>query len=105
MDFAQRNFPDAQISELQTWEDAVAALVLSRVEALYRDEFEIRRVLKHNPALNVRFGSAAVIDQKSLLSVAICATCSRLQDFINYQIAERRVRFELPSLLASSGGN
>jgi polar amino acid transport system substrate-binding protein len=103
-DFAKRNFPDAQISELQTWEDSVESLVNNRVEAIYRDEFEVRRVLKKNPALNVRFGSAAFTDQKSFLSIAICDTCARLQEFINYQIAENRVPFALPGLLASEGG-
>jgi len=100
VDFAQRNFPEAQISELQTWEDAVEALLNGRVEALYRDEFEVRRVLKKDPSLNVRFGSAALSDVKSLLSIAICDTCTRLQEFVNYQIAENRVPFVLSRLLA-----
>jgi ABC-type amino acid transport substrate-binding protein len=101
VDFAQRNFPDANISELQTWEDAIEALVSNRVDAVYRDEFEVRRVLKNNPALNVRFGSAALTDQKSLLSFAVCESCVRLQQFINYQIAENRVSFAIPHLLAA----
>ena len=103
-DFAQRNFPDAQVSELQTWEDSVESLLNNRVEAIYRDEFEVRRVLKKNPALNVRFGSAAFTDMKSFLSIAICDTCLRLQEFINYQIAENRVPFALASLLAAEAG-
>jgi polar amino acid transport system substrate-binding protein len=105
VDFAQRNFSEAQISEFQTWEDSIQALANDRVDAIYRDEFEVRRVLKNNPAFNVRFGSAAFTDQKSLLSVAVCDTCLRLQDFINYQIDDNRVAFALPSLLASPGGN
>jgi ABC-type amino acid transport substrate-binding protein len=101
VEFAERNFPDAQIVEMQTWEDSIDALVNNRVDAVYRDEFEIRRVLKSTPALNVRFGSAAFTDQKSYLSFAICESCVRLQQFINYQIADNRVPFTLPGLLAS----
>ena len=104
VDFAQRNFPDAQISELQTWDDSVESLTNGRVDAIYRDEFEVRRVLKINPSLNVRFGSAAFTDLKSFLSIAICDTCLRLQEFINYQIAENRVPFALPRLLAAEAG-
>jgi len=103
--FAERNFPDAQIVEMQTWEDSIEALVNNRVDVLYRDEFEIRRVLKSNPALNVRFGSAAFTDDKSYLSFAICASCVRLQQFINYQIADNRVPFTLSGLLASQAAN
>jgi ABC-type amino acid transport substrate-binding protein len=105
VDFAQRNFPDAQVSELQTWDDSVEALMNNRVDAIYRDEFEIRRVLKKNPMLNVRFGSAAFTDLKSFLSIAICDTCVRLQEFINYQIAANQVPFALPTLLASDARN
>lgn len=103
--FAERNFPDAQIVELQTWEDSVEALVNYRVDVVYRDEFEIRRVLKNNPTLNVRFGSAAFIDQKSYLSFAICESCTRLQQFIDFQIADNRVPFTLSGLLASQASN
>jgi len=104
VDFAERNFPEAQITELQTWDDSVESLMNNRVDAIYRDEFEIRRVLKKNPTLNVRFGSAAFTDLKSFLSIAICDTCVRLQEFINYQIAEYQAPFSLPSLLASEAG-
>ena len=105
VEFAQRNFPDAQIVELQTWEDSVDALVSDRVDVIYRDEFEIRRVLKSNPALNVRFGSAAFTDQKSYLSFAVCESCVRLQQFINYQIGDNRVPFTLYGLLAFQAQN
>ena len=101
VDFAKRNFPEAQISELQSWEDSIESLMNNRLDAVYRDEFEVRRALKKNPVLNVRFGSAAFTDITSFLSVAICDTCPRLQEFINYQIAENRVRFTLGGLLAS----
>lgn len=103
--FAHRNFSDAQILEFETWDDSVDALVNNRVDAIYRDEFEIRRVLMNNPALNVRFGSAAFTDQKSYLSFAVCETCVRLVQFINYQIAENRVPFTLSGLLASRSAN
>jgi len=103
--FAERNFPNAQIVELQTWEDSVEALVNNRVDVVYRDEFEIRRVLKNNPTLNVRFGSAAFTDQKSYLSFAVCESCVRLQQFINFQIADNRVPFTLSGLLASQAVN
>ena len=104
VDYAERNFPNAQVSEFETWEDAIEALVNNRVDVLYRDEFEVRRVLRNRPVLNVQFGSAAFTDQKSYLSFAICESCVRLQQFINYQIAENRVPFTLAHLLGSKGG-
>jgi polar amino acid transport system substrate-binding protein len=103
VDFARRNFADARITEHQTWEDALESLVNNRLDAIYGDEFEVRRALKKNPSLNVRFGTAAFTDVNSFLSVAICPSCIRLREFVNYQIAENRVPFSIARLLASEG--
>src|SRR5262249_19350510 len=54
VEFARRNFPDAAVVEERGWEAAVDHLLAGGVDALYRDEFEIRRVLKNRPALNVK---------------------------------------------------
>jgi ABC-type amino acid transport substrate-binding protein len=104
VDFAHRNFPDATVVEAKNWDAAIASLLSGQVNALYRDEFEIRRVLKHKPALNVQLGSAVIVDQNALLSIAICDTCSKLQEFINYHIGMTRGAFTLKGLLNSELG-
>jgi ABC-type amino acid transport substrate-binding protein len=104
VDFASRNFPNATVVEARNWDTAIENLLSGRVDVLYRDEFEIRRVLKHKPALNVQYGSAAIVDQNALLSIAICDTCSKLQEFINYHIAVNRGLFTLKGLLDSDLG-
>jgi polar amino acid transport system substrate-binding protein len=101
VDFGRRNFPDAQIVEMANWNAAIEDLVGRRVDAIYRDEFEIRRVLKVRPALNVHFGAAIISDQKAFLSVAICETCARLQEFINYHLVQTQGTFSLQGLLTS----
>lgn len=104
VDFAHRNFPDATVVEAQNWDAAIESLLNGQVQAVYRDEFEIRRVLKNKPALNVQFGSAVIIDQKALLSIAICDTCTKLQAFINYHIGMTPGEFSLKELLNSELG-
>jgi ABC-type amino acid transport substrate-binding protein len=104
VDFAHRNFPDATVVEAPNWDAAIESLLSGRVDAVYRDEFEIRRVLKNKPALNVRFGSAVIVDQNALLSIAICDTCTKLQEFINYHIGMTRGEFTLNGLLNSKLG-
>lgn len=104
VDFAHRNFPDARLVEMRNWDAAIESLLNGQVNALYRDEFEIRRVLKNKPALNVQLGSAVIVDQNALLSVAICDACSKLQQFINYHIAMTRGAFTLQELLNSELG-
>jgi polar amino acid transport system substrate-binding protein len=104
VNFAKRNFPEATVVEERTWDQAIDSLVNGQLDAIYRDEFEIRRVLKNRPALNVQFGAAAVIDQNALLSVAICDSCAKLQEFINYHIGLTKGPFELNVLLNSEMG-
>ncbi len=104
VDFAHKNFPDATVVEARNWDAAIESLLSGKVDAIYRDEFEIRRVLKNKPALNVQFGSAAIVDQNALLSIAICDTCSKLQEFINYHIGMTRGNFTLKGLLNSQLG-
>ena len=104
VDFAHKNFPDATVLEARNWDMAIDSLLKGQVDALYRDEFEIRRVLKNKPALNVQLGSAVIVDQNALLSVAICDSCSKLQEFINYHIATTRGAFTLQELLNSELG-
>ena len=101
VDFAHRNFPGATVVEARTWDLAIDSLLSGQVDAIYRDEFEIRRILKNKPALNVRFGSAVITDQNALLSIAICDTCSKLEEFVNYHIATTRGQFTLKELLNS----
>jgi polar amino acid transport system substrate-binding protein len=105
VDFGRRNFPQAELVEMASWNEAIGELSGTRVDAIYRDEFEIRRVLKNRPTLNVHFGAAIITDQRAFLSVAICESCTRLQEFINYHLIQTQGTFTLDKLLASDLGN
>jgi polar amino acid transport system substrate-binding protein len=101
-DFAHRNFPGAQIVEFKNWDDVIAALRDGKVNAIYRDEFEIKRVLKVSPALNVRFGAAIIKDQFAFVSIAICNSCAKLQEFINFFIAQNKGAYTFDRILNAS---
>ena len=101
VDFAMTNFPEASVVKVPTWDDVVTNLLAGQVDAIYRDEFEIRRIVKISPALNVQFGTAAITDQNALLSIAICDTCSKLQELINYHLGRTKNNITLKTLLES----
>jgi len=100
-DFARRNFPHATVIERQSWTAVVDALRQAKVDAIYRDEFETRMLLKKEPSLNVGFGAAVISDQFAFLSVAVCDSCAKLQEFINYHLEETRGTFTLKGLLGA----
>ena len=101
VDFGKRKFPDARIVEAANWNTAIDDLLAHRVDAIYRDEFEIRRVLKNRPALNVGFGIAIATDQQDFLSIAVCKSCAMLQEFVNYHITQAEGVFTIRNLLAA----
>jgi polar amino acid transport system substrate-binding protein len=101
-DFGHENFPRAQLVELKSWDDAIEALTDGKVDAVYRDEFEIKRLLKLNPALNIRFGAAIITDQLGFISIAICDTCEKLQQFIDFYIAQNKGTYTFDGILSAS---
>lgn len=100
--FADQNFPWAPIVEYRTWDEAVEGLRNGEVDALYNNEFEVRRVLKNNPSLHVRYGAAVMKDKWAFLAIAICDTCAKLQEFINYFIIQTRASLSIKELLAAA---
>jgi polar amino acid transport system substrate-binding protein len=100
VDFARASYPSAQIVEFPSWEDTLNALRQRKVAMVYRDEFEVRSVLIGDPAMHVEFGAAVISDRRSFLTVALCNTCAKLQEFVNYFVAQHPSAYKLDALLA-----
>ncbi len=100
MDFGARSFPRAWVQGAPNWDAAIAGLKAHDYDAIYRDEFEILRVLQVQPAMNVEYGAAVLTDQESLVSIAICDSCAKLNAFINYHIKQTNGMFDLQRLLS-----
>lgn len=103
--FAERNFKWAAIEEYASWNEAVDAIRKQQVDALYNNEFEVRRILKDDPAFHVRYGAAVMKDKVAFLSIAICDSCIKLQEFINYFIAQNQATFSINELLSTSSAD
>jgi polar amino acid transport system substrate-binding protein len=102
VDFATANYPKATVVPFRTWEATIEALKTGQVDVVYRDEFEVRSVLTHDPAMHVLFGAAVMTDRRSFLAAAICDTCVKLEEFINYFIAQHPRAYSLDELLTIS---
>jgi ABC-type amino acid transport substrate-binding protein len=86
VEFAKENFPAATIVEVESWNAGIQALKDQTVDGLYRDEFEVRRVLERNPDMGVPFGSAIFTDKLDLKVVYVCNPCANLQQLVNLYI-------------------
>ena len=105
VDFATDNYPNASIVPFATWQATIAALKRGDVDVVYRDEFEARSVLINDPAMHVAFGAAIIADRRSFLTMAICDSCLKLEEFINYFIAQHPREYSLDDLLKISYEN
>jgi polar amino acid transport system substrate-binding protein len=99
--FADRNFALATVIEFDTWKDALDGLRKREVDVLYNNEFEVRRVLMENPALHVEYGAAIMKDKLAFLAIAICDSCVKLQEFINFFMAQNQSTFAINTLLTA----
>lgn len=90
IEFARDNFPSAKIVEVKSWDDGIQALRDGTIDGLYRDEFEVRRVLERNPDMGVPFGSAIFSDKLDLKVVYVCNSCTNLQQLVNLYIETNR---------------
>ena len=90
VEFAMANFPRAKIVEVKSWDAGIKALRDKTIDVLYRDEFEVRRVLERNPDMGIDFGTAILSDKVDLKVVYICNTCGNLEQFVNLYIENNR---------------
>jgi polar amino acid transport system substrate-binding protein len=86
VEFAKDNFPAATIVEVKSWDAGIQALRDQTIDGLYRDEFEVRRVLENNPDMGVPFGSAIFTDKVDFKVIYICNPCTNLQQLVNLYI-------------------
>lgn len=96
---AKEHFKAAEVVSFDDWKSSVSALKSGKVSILYRDEFEIKRLLKAEPQLNIKYGVAAVKDRSSNISVAICDSCAKLQQFVNYYLDNEKNEFSIVNSL------
>ena len=69
--YAERNFPKARIVTFPNWDEAIEGVKRGRVTALYRDEFEVRRIVVADPALALTLRVVTLRDLEDTLGIAV----------------------------------
>lgn len=105
VDFAQRNFPKAKIIQLPDWNAVVAALKSGEVMAVYRDEFEIKSLLKQDPHTALVLRTVTLTDTEDSLGIAVAADAHSLLGVVNLFLAQRPEKLTVDSLLKRVGPN
>lgn len=67
--FAKERFPKATVVPFKTWDDVIDATISGKVDASYRDEFEIRKVAVDRPYASISLRTVTINDARDSIAV------------------------------------
>ena len=82
-EFARRNFPNAKLVEFASWGHVLDGVRSGDVDAAYRDEFEIKRVLLDDPSLTLVARSVTLTDLTDTIGIGIAPGASHLAAYVD----------------------
>jgi polar amino acid transport system substrate-binding protein len=98
-DYAVKNFPNAEIREFPSWGDVLKALEKGQIMAAYRDEFEIKRLLKTDPTVSLTLRTVTFKDLEDSLGIAVGIQDPTLLAFVNQFLAEGTEKLTIDKVL------
>jgi polar amino acid transport system substrate-binding protein len=97
-DTARQLFPAASIHDMKTWDNVVEAVNTGVVDIAYRDELEIKRIMRLRPELHLNVRSVLISDEKDYIAVAAPYQSTQLASLVNV-ILEKKKRLDANQLL------
>lgn len=100
-DYAQRNFPKAKVQEYPGWGDVLKALDKGEIIGAYRDEFEVKRILKADPTASLVLRTVTLKDLEDTLGIAVGINDPVLLAFVNEYLTQRTDKLTTNKVLAA----
>jgi polar amino acid transport system substrate-binding protein len=100
-DYAKRNFPNAKIVSYPGWPDVLKALERGDIIGAYRDEFEVKRILKAEPTASLVLRTVTFKDLEDTLGIAVGIQDRVLLAFINEFLAQRSEKLNTNKVLSA----
>jgi ABC-type amino acid transport substrate-binding protein len=97
--FLQQKFPQANIVEYPTWEDAVEAVVRGDILAAYRDELEIKKVVRTRPDVALQLQTIALTDTQDSLAVVLPWSSTHLLAFVDQYLDTLTAQYTVDTVL------
>jgi ABC-type amino acid transport substrate-binding protein len=98
-DYAARYFPQAELREYPSWEALLKAVESGQVTAAYRDEFEVKSVLKTNPTASLTLRTVTLKDLEDTLGIAVSIQSPVLRDFVDQYLTQGSEKFTIEKVL------
>ncbi len=100
-DYARRNFPQAKLQEYPGWGDVLKALDKGEIIGAYRDEFEVKRILKADPTASLVLRTVTLKDLEDTLGIAVGINDHVLLAFVNEYLTQRTDKLTTEKVLAA----
>ena len=81
--YAKRFFPKSEVVELKDWNSVVKAVLNDEILMAYRDEFEIKKVIKYNSKASLKLKTVLLEDVEDAIAIAINNNDTHLRNWIN----------------------
>lgn len=101
-DFAAQNFPRARLRAYPDWQDLVRAVRAGEVVAAYRDEFEVKRLVRGDPESPLTLRTVTLTDLEDSLGIAVGVGDPVLLDVVNLYLAQRARALDVDQVLAAA---
>ena len=98
-DYVTRNFPASEVKPFKDWDTLLGALRAGQVMAAYRDEFEVKRILKIDPTASLTLRTVTFKDLEDTLGIAVGVQDSSLLGFVNQFLAQNVEKLTVDKVL------
>lgn len=71
VDFAKTNFPEAELVQFETWAEVLDEVRAGRSVAAYRDELEIKKVVREDPSTALNLRTVVLKDTTDSIALAV----------------------------------
>lgn len=89
-DTARQLFLNAAIRELASWDAVVDAVNRGAVDIAYRDELEIKRIMRLRPELHLNVRSVLISDKRDSIALALPWQNTQMTAFVNVILTQRK---------------
>lgn len=97
--FLNQKFPDATVVEYPTWDDTVNAVARGEVLAAYRDELEIKKVVRSSPNAALQMETIALTDTEDPIAMVLPWNSTHLLAMVNQYLDTERLEHSAETVL------
>jgi polar amino acid transport system substrate-binding protein len=98
-DYGRRYFPNAEVKEFASWAEVLKAVEKGEIMAAYRDEFEVKRVLRADPTASLTLRTVTFKDLDDPLGIAVGLTDDTLLDYVNLYLNQSNKKLTIDKVL------